>query len=241
MSQKTFEVVFSGKLVEGAAPQKVKANVAALFKVEVAKVERLFSGATVSIKKGLDEATAKKYQLALHRAGAITRVINRAAAPPTSKAAPARPTQAKPAAQPRRPAPAAKPATGKAAAGVGLQKSVVKQAPSGVGEFAAAQIDAPGTVLVKHQEIPPPQIDTSSLSMDQSGAELVKHERIPEPEFDLGGLSMGAEGEALGQETPFEPLEVDVSNMSMDEAGVTLVEHEETPVPKIDTSNLSLD
>ena len=55
MSEKTFEVVFQGQLVEGAALEKVKANVAALFKVDVAKVERLFTGATVSIKKGVDE------------------------------------------------------------------------------------------------------------------------------------------------------------------------------------------
>lgn len=234
MSQNTFEVVFSGKLVEGAAPEKVKANVAALFKVEVAKVERLFSGAAVSIKKGIDEATAKKYQMALHRAGAITRVVNRAAvaSDATAKQAPApAETQAKPA------SPAATPS----AADSGLQKSVVKQAPAGVGELGTATIDAPGTVLVEHQDIPEPHIDTSGLQLDQPGAELTEHEEVPEPEFDLSGISLGEEDELLGEETPFEPLQVDVSGLDMDEPGVRLKEHEEVPEPKIDTSKLSLD
>jgi hypothetical protein len=237
MSQNTFEVVFSGKLVEGAAPQKVKANVAALFKVEVAKVERLFSGATVSIKKGVDEVTAKKYQLALYKAGAITRVVNRAAAAAAPKAA-----VAKPAAAPQKPAAARKPAaTAQSAANVGLQKSLVKPAPAGVGELAGAGIDAPGTVLVEHQDIPRPEIDTSGLQIDLPGAELIEHEEVAEPEFDLSGITMGPEGEALGEETPFEPLEVDVSGIDMDEPGVILKEHEEVPKPQIDTSNLSLE
>lgn len=242
MSQNTFEVVFSGKLVEGAAPQKVKANVAALFKVEVAKVERLFSGATVSIKKGVDEVTAKKYQLALYKAGAITRVVNRAAAAAAPKAAPAKAAAAKPAAAPQKPAAARKPAaTAQSAASVGLQKSVVKPAPAGVGELAGAGIDAPGTVLVEHQDIPRPEIDTSGLQIDLPGAELIEHEEVAEPEFDLSGITMGPEGEALGEETPFEPLEVDVSGMDMDEPGVILKEHEEVPKPQIDTGKLSLE
>ena len=242
MSQKTFEIVFSGKLIEGAAPEKVKANVAALFKVEVAKVERLFSGATVSIKKGIDEATAKKYQMALHRAGAITQVVNRAgAATPEATAAGTAPAKAA-AATPQQAAATPKSATTeKSAADMGLQKSVVKQAPSDVGELASAGIDAPGTVLVEHQDIPRPEIDTSSLQLDLPGAELIEHEEVIEPEFDLSGISLGEEGEALGEETPFEPLEVDVSTISMDKPGVTLKEHEEVPEPQIDTSKLSLD
>ena len=227
MSDKTFEVVFNGKLVEGAAPEKVKANVAALFKVEVAKVERLFSGATVAIKKGLDEATAKKYQMALHKAGAITAVVNRAAA----QVAP------KPAAQA---APKAKPAA-KSSSDVGLQKSVVKQAPGSLGELGAANLDAPGTVLVEHEHIPEPQIDTSSLSVAQQGGDLVEHVEVPEPEYDISAFTLGEEGEALGEETPFEPKEVDTSALSMDDAGVILKEHEEVPEPHIDTSKLSME
>jgi hypothetical protein len=174
MSQKTFDVVFSGELLEGAPLEKVKANVAALFKVEVAKVERLFSGATVAIKTGLDEQTATKYQMVLKKAGAICQVVNRAAAPAVAKPVAAAPTAAK----------AAPDATGESSAALGLQKSVVKKPPQGVGEFDGANIDAAGTVLVEHQGVPEPQIDTSELSLDQVGAELTEHEEVAVPQVD---------------------------------------------------------
>ncbi len=175
MSQNSFAVVFNGKLVEGAEIDQVKRNVAALFKVDVAKVERLFSGATVAIKKGVDEQTATKYRAALHKAGAICRVVDTAA-----KATPA------------------------------------QEAPSKSSALEGAVLDAPGTVLVEHEEVAAPQIDTSGMSMDAVGAELTEHEEVA-------------------------PLQVDTSSMRMDEPGVTLVEHEETPEPEIDTSRLSLD
>lgn len=208
MSQKTCEVIFSGRLVEGAPLEKVKANVAALFKVEVAKVERLFSGGAVVIKKGVDAATAKKYQMALHKAGALCKVVDRAAvarkAPAGGNtAAPAAPTPA----TPRSPAPTAS----------SVQKSVVMAPPKGLGELSAAGVDAPGTTLVEQREVAAPQIDTSGLSMDQVGAELVEHEEVPELQVDIADLSMGEAGEVLAEEKPFVPLQVDTSSLSLDD------------------------
>lgn len=238
MSQNTFEVVFSGKLVEGAVLEQVKANVAAMFKVEVAKVERLFSGATVSIKKGLDEATAKKYLMALSRAGAVCQVVNRAAV--VEKAASSAPSNANSAAK-TAPLPKAAATSSVTSTELGLQKSVVKESPQGVGELGAANIDDPGTILVEHQDIPVPEIDTHDLSLDQPGAALSEHEEVVAPQVDVSAFSMGEAGEILGEEEPFEALDVDLGDMSMDEIGVTLVEHQEVPKPEIDTSKLSLD
>jgi hypothetical protein len=240
VSQNTFEVVFSGKLVEGAVLEQVKAKVAAMFKVEVAKVERLFSGATVSIKKGIDEATAKKYQMALQKAGAICQVVNRAAAAaaPTPPASPAAPPPVAPAAVTPEAAPVAETGT---ASELGLHKSVVKEVPQGLGELGGVSIDAPGVTLVEHEEIPVPQIDTAALSLDQVGAELTEHEEVPEPQVDTSAFSMGEAGEILSEEEPEEELEIDISALDMDEPGVTLVEHKEVPKPDIDTSKLSLD
>lgn len=232
MSQNTFEVVFSGELSEGVTLEQVKSNVAALFKVEVAKVERLFSGATVSIKKGLDEASAKKYQVALMRAGAVCRVVNHAAAPAAPAASPspvsvAAPVQAAPEASD--------------SSALGLQKSVVKAPPQGLGELSGVSVDAPGITLVEHQDLPVPQIDTSGLSMDRTGAELVEHKEVVAPQVDVSDLSMGEAGETLVEAEPVEEFEADISGISMDEPGVTLVEHEEVPKPEIDTSKLSLE
>lgn len=225
MDEKTFEVLFAGRLVEGADPAQVKTKVAALFKVEVAKIERLFSGATVPIKKGVDEATAKKYQLALHKAGAICQVVNRAE---TAQS----PAEAAAVTPPPQPASSGE---------VGLQKSVVKDAPSGFGDLASAAIDEPGTTLVAHQEVAAPQIDTSSLSVDASGEDLIEHREEAALQVDLSGLSMGESGETISESRPVEPLQVDTAALSMDEPGSTLVEHEEVAVPDIDTGTLSLD
>lgn len=236
MSQNTFEVLFSGKLVEGAAIEKVKASVAALFKVEVTKVERLFSGATVTIKKGVDEATAKKYQQALYKVGAITQVVNRAEVAESPKPAAAATPKAAPQPTPK-PAPAAQSNVTKS----GLQKSVVKEAPAGLGEVEGASVDLPGAVLVEHEELPVPDIDTAGLSMDFPGADLVEAQPMEELAVDTSAITLGEAGEVLAEEEAFVPLDVDTSTISMDEPGATLAEHEEVPEPQIDTSKLSLD
>ncbi len=241
MNGNTFAVVFSGRVANGASVEQVKSNVAKLFKVEVAKVERLFSGARVAIKKGLDEATAKKYQMALAKAGALCEVINVAAAkaPPTK--APAKPAAPKPVAPVARPemTAKAKPAT-RGRHTPGLTKDVVKEAPGGLGDFANVKLDAPGVVLVKHQDVAPLQVDLRGLSMDQPGVVLGEHKEEAPLRVDLSGISMAEPGADIGKTEEVPDLAVDLSGLSMDEPGATLVEHAEVPEPRIDTSRLSV-
>lgn len=260
MSDARYDVVFSGKLVEGAAEDQVKANVAKLFKVEVAKIERLFTGSPVMIKKGVDEQTARKYLVAMKKAGAICEVKGlQPAAPAEAKAA--APEQAAvsataaatppPATESIAPKPVnpfltdsdasdGRSETEIAAGEGGVTKYVIKEPPKDLGELGSASLDAPGTVLVEHQDIPPPQVDTSSLSMDAPGATLVEHEDVPEPQVDISSLSMDEPGATLVEHEDTEELEVDISDLSMDEPGVIIVEHKEEEEPQIDTSELSL-
>ncbi|MEJ2047911.1 MAG: hypothetical protein P8X92_08415 [Dehalococcoidia bacterium] len=237
MSEKRYDVIFSGKLVEGARLEQVKANVAKLFKVEVSKVERLFTGKPVMIKKGVNEETAKKYLIAMKKAGALCE----------GKVQGAPASTAKPQAEKAAPKAAAAQASGTAkseaelAAGEGGEtKYVIKQPPAGLGELGSASVDEPGAVLVEHQEVPPPQVDTSGLSMDEPGATLVEHEEVPEPQVDTSDLSMDEPGTTLVEPEEEEELNVDLSGLSMDEPGAVIVEHEETEEPEIDTSKLSL-
>jgi len=232
MNGKTFAVVFSGKIAEGASVEQVKGNVAKLFKVEVAKVERLFSGARVAIKKGLDETSAKKYQMALAKAGALCEVV-KVAAPATQSSTAA--------ATPPKPPRATAPASGAAQAdSPGLTKSVVKPAPGTLGEFDHVTLEQPGVVLVEHQEVAPPQFDLGGLGLDEPGATLAEHEEVAPPEVDTSGLTVAETGAELGEAEAVTPIQVDLSGLSMDEPGATLVEHEEVPEPQIDTSKLSV-
>lgn len=237
MSDKHFQVVLSGKLAEGMTPEQVKANVAALFKVGVDKVEKLFNGRPVVIKKGLDASSAQKYQMALQRAGALCQVVDTsppaAETPPPASDAPIVPDAA---------------ANGEVpqddiipTIDSGLHKSVVKQAPLALGSLEGVQIDEPGVILVKPQEIEEPKLDLSGLSMDEPGVTLIEPEEAQEALVDISGLSMDEPGVTLVEPQEVEGPQVDLSGLSMDEPGVTLVEPQEPEEPEIDTSKFSLD
>lgn len=252
MSEARYDVIFSGKLVEGAAVDQVKANVARLFKVEVAKVERLFSGSPVVIKKGVDEATAKRYLLALKKAGAICEAkrLQQSAAPPQ---APQGAPDGKQVAAQAESAEAGDPGAielvsdpnkmseAEVAAGEeGATRYVIKSPPASLGELRGTSVDEPGVVLVAPEEAPEPQVDISGIRMDEPGVVLVEPEEVPEPQVDISGLSLDAPGATLVEHEEPPPLEVDISDLTMDEPGVVIVEPEEVEAPDIDTSKLTL-
>ena len=70
MSDQLFEVAFSGAVRDGEDPAQVRANVGKMFNADADKLDQLFSGKRIVIKKNIDQATAAKYQTALNRAGA---------------------------------------------------------------------------------------------------------------------------------------------------------------------------
>ncbi len=253
MSEKKYDVLFTGKLVDGAVEDQVKANVAKLFKTEVAKIQRLFIGMPVMIKKGVDEETALKYMMVLKKAGAICEAKEQAdsapSATPQPAAAPTPPPQPAAASSQPGPAPAAPQPTaadsGKseveiAAGDDGDMRFVMKEAPKGLGELESASLEAPGATLGVHEEVPPPPIDTSGLSVDQGEADLVEHEEVPPLNVDVSGMSLSEPGARIGEEEEIAELDVDTSGLTLDEPGVTLVEPEEPEEPDIDTSALKL-
>lgn len=70
MSEK-FSVVLTGKLADGFELPQVKSNIAKVFKLAPEKVEKLFSGKPVALKRGVDKAQAMKLRNALARAGVL--------------------------------------------------------------------------------------------------------------------------------------------------------------------------
>lgn len=71
MQEAQFKIVFAGELMPNVQPEAVKANLALLFKTDLSKVERLFSGQVAVIKSKLSSDEADKYLGALRRAGAM--------------------------------------------------------------------------------------------------------------------------------------------------------------------------
>lgn len=70
MSTTEFDIIFRGDIVMGHQLADVKQRMQQLFKVDAEKVDALFSGRPVPLKRNLDEATARKYQEVLLKAGA---------------------------------------------------------------------------------------------------------------------------------------------------------------------------
>lgn len=70
-----YNLIFQGKIVEGASLDEVKNNVSRLFKADAAKTAALFSGKSIVIKKNLDSESTKKYLAIMKKAGAIIRAV----------------------------------------------------------------------------------------------------------------------------------------------------------------------
>lgn len=208
MSGNLFAVVFSGQLVEGATAARVKANFARLFKVELAKVEPMFGGKPVAIKKGLDEATARKYQQVLRQAGAVCRVVGMAAPAQRTGVRPAKaagnggaaavPASLATAARSTNPPPV--PATGRPRPDVPVLKATLAE---------------PGVLLKEPERVAPLRVDISRLSMGAVGETLVEAKPVPVLRVDISGLSMAEPGVVLKEPEPVKPLDIDTSRIRL--------------------------
>jgi hypothetical protein len=74
MSRASFDILFCGELVGDAAPDEVRRKLQQRFKLSDEKTARLFSGHTVSIKRGVDTATASAYRQIFRDAGALVQI-----------------------------------------------------------------------------------------------------------------------------------------------------------------------
>jgi hypothetical protein len=75
MAHQTYQVVFRGQIVPGATVDDVKANLAKLFNTDAAKVESLFSGRSMVLKKGLEREAGERYRALLEKAGARCELV----------------------------------------------------------------------------------------------------------------------------------------------------------------------
>lgn len=73
MDQTRFKIVFDGTLMPQTPLETAKENLARLFKSDASKIDALFSGQSVVLKRDLSDDEADKYLRALHGAGANAR------------------------------------------------------------------------------------------------------------------------------------------------------------------------
>ena len=92
MSEPLFDVIFRGDILPGFQLLQVKQDMRQLFKADEARIQALFTGGAVPLKRGVDAAAASRYQQVLARVGADARVVPAGSvkvAPPRERRPPA--------------------------------------------------------------------------------------------------------------------------------------------------------
>ena len=227
MSLDTYDVYFSGNLLKDADTEEAKRKIGAMFKLEGDKLERLFSGKPIPIKRGVDMDRAVKFRVAFRDAGALVDIVpegqpapNPAArpTPPQRPAAPMPATKPTPAATPQAETP---PATGADPSGLSL---------------ADGPLPTP-----TEPEADPVQVPDYGLSAPK---DFNLSDCTPEVEAapipDISAMHLDKEGTVLDETPDAEPLEIDTEALELDEPGTTLIEAEEVPAAEIDTDQLSM-
>lgn len=226
MADERFDLIFRGDIVLGQSLEAVKQRLQQLFKADAAKIDLLFSGRPVALKRQLDRATAEKYQQVLHKAGA------QVALRPASEASAKAPPNQQATAQERRAQP-------RKSAGVEAGPARLSLAP--VGGF-----------LLKESErarLAPVTVDVSGLSVRPSegnlldGDELPRDEVVPVtvPEFQLADAGEILAPEGADSDLPLPSLEPE--DWGLADAGSDLLSAEERgadPEPPAVTADFEL-
>lgn len=227
MADKKFQVIINGQLVDGAELIQTRQNIARLFKTTIEAVEPMFSGKRVSVKKNLDQVTAKKYQQIIIKAGLKAGVI------PMARTASAEKTIAAP-------RPQTTTLDDATIAAVGSTIDDRRATPKATIDTSAYRMDDVGITLDETAPPPAANIDTSAYAMDEVGTILDESPPAAAAEIDVSDISMRAAGEDLMEYKPPPEIQFDISQLSMGEAGEEIMEYAPVAPADIDTSKLNL-
>lgn len=195
-----FDILFKGECQPQQDVETVKQNMARLFKISAEKAEALFNGQSLTLKRGLEKELASKYIQAITSAGAIAYAVETGtdSATTTTAAEPAAPESAASMAEPDQTA------VEQDTAAAAEQTPEPEQEPAPeqtqADEYAAvleAELDPPGTVLLEHEIVQPPAIDTTQMSLSQPGETLVEAVDVPDADIQTNHLSLSESGTDL--------------------------------------------
>ena len=223
----SYDVLFYGVVKPGHDPEQARNNLATLFKTERGKVDPLFSGGEVVIKRGVDEATAKRYQAAFAQAGLVCQLREAGSAPPS------------------------------AASGAGEGEPTVAESGSRLSPESPDAPPAPDTSHLSAAETgtdvlegfaapePPPAPDVSHLSASAEVDDLLEgvEREPPPPPPDISHLSASeAEDLTADIERAPPPPAPDISHLTTAETGADVIEkrEEKEAPPPPDTSHLGM-
>lgn len=231
MGETLYQIVVTGELLEGTYLPDVKARLAALFKTPAEKLDPLFSGKRVVIKKGLGADAAHNYVAAVETAGLRCFAEPQETSPPSPS----------PGSQVATPAGA----TGTSAVTVAPVGTVLSEAPKAATpqiDISAYSMAAAGETLIEPEAVPVPEIDISGLSAAPAGADLVEHTPPPVPDIDISALSVAPPGSQMAEAVKIETPAIDIGDLDVAPVGSDMGEAKRSDsYPPPDTSHLKLD
>lgn len=211
MSAPDFDIIFRGDIVFGHQLAEVKATLQQLFKTDAAKIDALFTGRPIPLKRNLDEATAKKYRDALIKAGAMVEICSSDTSP--ANASP------KPSPAPRR-----------------AIEAIASAPPLSAGWTLAPL----GADLMPARERPsqpaPVVVDISGLSLRPAEGNLVDvsevHEEIGVVVIapDLGLAAVGTDLISADEKSALPLVEIELEDWGIAEAGSDLLTEDERSI-----------
>jgi len=107
MPDAIFHVIYRGKILPGFELETAKQNLMKVFSIDELKAAKIIGSQRMALKKNLDEATAKKFGIALKKAGLDIALTRSAAESPEPAEAPASPEKGPPTDRPKAEAAAA--------------------------------------------------------------------------------------------------------------------------------------
>jgi hypothetical protein len=233
-----YRLVFSGEVLDGQHPAVVKKRLAAVLKLDDERMDVLFSGKPVVVKKAIDEKNAARYQQAFNKAGARLRVLPAA----ESDDAPVKSTPAD-----QSPHSSASPSVDQLAVlppGADVLTDQERQ-PEAVADVDTSHLALQGAVFVtdEPEEVTAgPNVD--HLSLAELGAQLgVPRDSVVTQEIDVD-FDLAEVGAILGELEKNEPPVIDPASVDFElsEPGADIGTREAKPAPPPpDTSHLKLD
>jgi hypothetical protein len=222
MSEKLYQIVVTGELVDGTYLPVVKAKLAALFNSPAEKLDPLFSGKRLVIKKGLAEEAAQKYVTAVQNAG--LRCIAEAM---TMEA-------------PR--VPVGEMAAGMSVAPIGTTLIDPPAVTAPAIDISAYSVAPVGETLIEAPAAPVVEIDISAFSVAPVGGNLVEHIPPEAPSIDTSALSVAPPGTQLAEPTIVAQPAINIGALDLAPVGSDMgqAKSEDAPPPP-DTRHLTLD
>jgi len=204
--KKAFDVYFSGQLLEGREADEVKAAVGRLFKLSGARLEALFSGVPVRIKKNLTAEKAGRFRKTFLELGALVQIVPAGEEPPDPEPDPT-------------PSPT-----------VRMGRTSAATPPSDEAEGDGGLTLAPMASMAPADPPEPPQMDTSGLEMAAEGIHPSEPEQPVSPPPSDGGLTL-APLDGAPHEPPRE-IDTRIPDVSHLEAVPPDAEPNTTPEPE---------